>query len=388
MAAQTNPYATDPNSPYIQTMLQKSGTQPVANGTQPFGAVTPPQYLTGPTSPTAPLLSGATRDPNNPNLINFAPGSTAQQQATIAPDGSTPGSTANGGVGMNPATGQPWTASASTTNAGGATFGGGWSQFATTAGTPQYALQQGLKSGLSGQALVDQLNANPATAGIQYYPATGQYGLPGGYYVAPNASGALDLIQRSGGGGNTSGGGNSTAAYVPGQGVPGQGTVFGANNPATAQSNALVSYLLGEGTGPSSANPAFSTDPNSPIIKGQVDAYRASQEQTARTAESAAAEAAGPGAPITAETRSAQETAGQNTSSYQAQLMGQQLTARQTEIQNALSGAYGAITAEQSMMLQEELSQLQLAQTSYQYDTTQQFNNSPLAPSSTGTSGA
>ena len=65
---------------------------------------------------------------------------------------------------------------------------------------------------------------------------------------------------------------------------------------------------------------------------------------------------------IGAETRIAGENVGKATGAYQATLMGQQLTARQNEIMQALNGAYGALTAEQSQMLSEELAQLQLAQ--------------------------
>jgi hypothetical protein len=90
---------------------------------------------------------------------------------------------------------------------GGANFGGGWSQFATP-GTPQYALQQLLQQGITGQAAIDILNRNPATAGIAYYPDSGDYGLPNGFYVAPNGSnGQLDLIQRGGGSGTGGAGG-------------------------------------------------------------------------------------------------------------------------------------------------------------------------------------
>lgn len=102
-----------------------------------------------------------------------------------------------------------------TQSAGGSwNQGGGWNQFATSPGTPQYALQQAFSQGLTGQAAVDAANSS---LGLQppnsiSYGADGSYGLPNGFYVAPNAQngGALDLIQRGGGGGggSSSAGGN------------------------------------------------------------------------------------------------------------------------------------------------------------------------------------
>lgn len=102
---------------------------------------------------------------------------------------------------------------------GGFNFGGGWDQ----ANPKGKALQAALASGLSGQAAVDHLNQNPATAGVAYYPDKGYYGIDGSSYAAPNAAngGALDLIQRhggGGGGGSAPGGGMSALmAAVSGQ---------------------------------------------------------------------------------------------------------------------------------------------------------------------------
>jgi hypothetical protein len=79
-------------------------------------------------------------------------------------------------------------------------LGGGWNQFSSPAIN---ALKQGLMAGKSGQSLIDELNKNPSTSGIAYYADKGQYGIPGGYYVAshPDDPSKLDLIQRGGGGG-------------------------------------------------------------------------------------------------------------------------------------------------------------------------------------------
>jgi hypothetical protein len=152
-------------------------------------------------------------------------------------------------------------------------------------------------------------------------------------------------------------------------------------------------------------------DPNSPIIKNQTDAYAAQQERTSRNYLSSVAEKQGANANIGAERRGAAEQVGQSTSAFEAQLMGQELAARRQEIQSALSGAMGLLTAEQQMQLQQELAKLtlqqqqlqftssqgqqesqfgrnlaqqgtqfgqNLAQQAFQFDTNSQFQNSPL----------
>lgn len=204
------------------------------------------------------------------------------------------------------------------------------------------------------------------------------------YWIQKITSGALGQDQGywvskfmtpegapAGGGPGGASGGAGAGAYTPGQGVSGQGTVFGANNPLTGQMSQMEQYLLNEATGAGSANPAFSTDPNSPIIQNQVQAYNNTQTQNERQNLAALAEKAGPNTNIGAETRAAGEQVGTNTANYQAQLMGQQLTARQNEIQQVLTQYGNTLTQEQQMQLQEELSQLQLAQQGYQYDQTQ-----------------
>lgn len=176
-------------------------------------------------------------------------------------------------------------------------------------------------------------------------------------------------------------GGFGSAPYRVGAGVPGQGTVFGADNPLTGKSNALLDYLMGRGTGQISDStlPALQVDPNDPIIKRQVNAYSATQTRAERNYEAALAERAGTNANIGAERRIGAENVGMATSGFEAQLMNQELGARRQEIQQALAGAYGALSAEQQMQLQEELAQLGLSQSAYQFDSNDQFRNSPLA---------
>jgi hypothetical protein len=119
----------------------------------------------------------------------------------IYPQG--PNTYAPGGAGGAPTTNTALT---------GGNLGGGWQQFSQQ-GSPQDALAQGLQKGLKGQQLVDQVNQQlglqPPNS-IAYNPQDGTYGLPNGFYAAPNPQNpqALDLIQRSGGGG---GGGQGSA---------------------------------------------------------------------------------------------------------------------------------------------------------------------------------
>ena len=170
---------------------------------------------------------------------------------------------------------------------------------------------------------------------------------------------------------------SAAAPYTFGTGVPGMGTIFGAGGVAgSAAGNDLFNYLMQRGQGiTSDANlPALQLSANDPIIKAQTDAYRAEQDRAARSYESQAAEKAGSSGNIDAVTRSMTEQAAQNTSGFEAQLLSSELNARRQEIEQALSGTQGMLTAEQALQLQEELSQLQLAQQAYQFDTGNAIN--------------
>ncbi len=205
-------------------------------------------------------------------------------------------------------------------------------------------------------------------------------------------SGSWDNSGRGGGAPAASGGGAAPAASATtGAMSPysSSGSVFSDSNPMTGQSNDLFNNLMAR------ANQSLDIKPNDAIIQPQVNAFNAQQQQAARNAEAQMAESAGPNANTGAETRSAQEKIGQNTSAFQATLMGQEVTARRQEIQNALSGAEGLLTAEQQMRLQEEDQQLSraqnqhqfdenLGQQAYQFDVNDQFRNSPLAPGANG----
>lgn len=187
---------------------------------------------------------------------------------------------------------------------------------------------------------------------------------------APASAGAAP----AGGGGA---GGFSVAANPN---TPGQGSIFGASSQSSQYADELYKLLMGIATGSraESANANYQIDPNDPIIKRQVDAYDAAQQRAARNQLSALAEKRGTNANLDAETRMASEQGGQATGAYQASLMANELGARRQEVAQALEGARGLLTAEQAMQLQEELQHLTLAQQAYQFDTQQQYLNSPL----------
>jgi rhamnose utilization protein RhaD (predicted bifunctional aldolase and dehydrogenase) len=74
----------------------------------------------------------------------------------------------------------------------------------------------------------------------------------------------------------------------------------------------------------------YGLDRNDPIIKGQVDAYRAEQQRGAQRNQQQAAEAMGPYATgaLRNEQRMTNEQSGQNTANFQSQLMGRELDSR------------------------------------------------------------
>jgi hypothetical protein len=226
---------------------------------------------------------------------------------------------------------------------------------------------------------VDKLNAQyglGSGSGLAWYPGKNVVAASGGgyYAIGPDGKWGYNVGDSQGG---PAAGGPTGGAYTPGQGVPGQGTVFGPNNPLTGQTNALEAQLLAE-LGPNSTNPAFSIDPNNPVLQNRVDAFGVQQQQGERNTLSQLAEKSGPNANLDAATRSLGEAAGQATSGFKATLMGQQLQARQSEIQAVLAQYGNMLTAEQQMQLNEELAQLNLAQQAYQNGQTNQYNNNAL----------
>ncbi len=169
----------------------------------------------------------------------------------------------------------------------------------------------------------------------------------------------------------TAGGGG---AYIPGQGVPGQGTIFSPQN--TAGITALENQLMGI-----AAQDQQPVTPNDPIIQAQTNAFNSQAQQAAKNNETTAAEQGGPNANQEAINRSQSEQVGQSTGNMEATLMSNELGARRQQLQQILSQYGNTLTAEQQMQLQEELTQLGLAQGANQFQTNQNnvVNNIPPA---------
>jgi hypothetical protein len=162
----------------------------------------------------------------------------------------------------------------------------------------------------------------------------------------------------------------------------------------TKDANDLYSLLRAR------AGQSLTVDPNDPVIKAQTDAFRAEQTRAARNIMAEQAEKGGVNANEDANQRSAIEKAAQNTAGFQGTLMANEVAARRAEIQAALQGQQGVLTAQQQMALQQELANLDvklrsyqfgqsqnqqesqfartLAERGFEFDTNSQFQNSPL----------
>lgn len=251
------------------------------------------------------------------------------------------------------------------------------------AAAPMGAMPAGIDPALA--AIYQKAGVNPADRGSgfadwQYWQGVGpsQYdrlarNLAGNGPDQPTGTPGTGAWSTSGGGAGAAGGG--VGAYKVGQGVAGQGTVFGADNPLSGQQNALFKTLMDR------AGQSLNIDGSDPIIKNQTDAFNATQQRSERNFEQQMAERLGANSNMDADRRVGAERIGQNTSQFEAQLIGQERTARRNEIQSALSGSQGLLTTEQQMQLQEELAQLNMAQSAYQFDSNDQFRNSPLGSS-------
>ncbi|MFH0982651.1 MAG: hypothetical protein V2A79_14095, partial [Planctomycetota bacterium] len=166
---------------------------------------------------------------------------------------------------------------------------------------------------------------------------------PHGYYKGINLDGAfVKLLDGSDNwiwetGGDTGGGEGGGVEFAGGGGVAGAGGGGYTYQPGTTtrdpRGTALYDFLMKR------AQQGLDVDPNDPVIKGQVEPYNAQLQRDARTYLSQVAESGNPYANITAETRTAGEQVGQRTASYLGSLMQAELSARRTEIENALTNA-------------------------------------------------
>lgn len=150
-----------------------------------------------------------------------------------------------------------------------------------------------------------------------------------------------------------------------GFGGSGSGSLTGGGNNGELYNLLMNRIRKGEGT-----------DANDPIIKGQVDAYRAEQERAKRNYLSDAAEKGGPLVNLNGEQRLAAERTGQNVSGFQAQLLGRELQSQRDQIMNYIKEAGDLLTDQEKMSLQLQLAEIDDATKRYGInENARQFNN-------------
>lgn len=344
----------DPMSQYLATRPSQAPTNATTNTTSPYPTLNSPQATQSNGNPT----TAVPRDPN-------ASGQASPPTGTGSPQSPTP----TGGITV-PAPTSP--AGSPVTGALGPAPGNGWGS--VTPGTADSALQGALQRGLTGQAAADYVNQYfPGI--IAYYPnfkGSGHdvFGTQAGYVT--NEGGGWNYVTR----GPEGAAGAGSGATGPGTGNVAFPTGSINDTPQSAQQQQLYNLLLQRAQEPLPQG-------SDPIIRAQTDAYGAQQTRAARNYLSTLAEQGGANANLGAQTRSVNENVAQANSSFTAQVMYNQLAQRQQDINAALSGASGLLTAEQSLSLQEELAkiqaalqQAQLQQNAYQFDTN---NNNTLA---------
>lgn len=183
------------------------------------------------------------------------------------------------------------------------------------------------------------------------YQANGQGGVTIGPTGNVNAPANPYPVNGSGGGG---GGATAAAASSGGGGTPQWFTDYQNQQKAqqdqwNQRANSLYGTLMGR------AQESMNVNPNDPVIKNQVDAYRAEQDRGARNAQTQWAEQSGPYANPQGQERMLAEKSAQATSGLQASLVGNELTARRNEVQNSLTQMGGLLSDEQRTALQQQL---------------------------------
>lgn len=256
---------------------------------------------------------------------------------------------------------------------------GGWSgpQTPTTPGTPTGAAGAGPQGGNYQQWFQTLMGGQNTQEALLSHRAELE---AAGFHISPpnKTDGSISKIQTPDGRWiRVIGQGEGHPVWIDEGDGSGSGGLGGA-------ADGLFNMLL------SRANQSTTADPNSPEIRSQYDAFDASQQRGRRNYLQELAEKMGAGANINAETRSSAEQVGQASSGYLGTLMAQQVAAKRAEIQAALSGAMGFLTSQQQLQLQERLKMLDameqrrewdqgLVQRSYEFDTNQDYLNSPVA---------
>jgi hypothetical protein len=226
------------------------------------------------------------------------------------------------------------------------------------------------------QGTVDAYNkefgTNAKVAGGDRIDFTGQGGE--GTDVIRDSGGGTNGFWWGGGDSGSGGGGGTGDGGGNGGGGGGGGSISSPTGSWTGttpgQGSALYDALLKR------SQQSLNVDPNDPIIRGQTDANNVQLNRERTQYLQQVAERGGSNANIGNEERSSAEQVGQAGADFQSKLMGQELAARRTEIQNALTGQAGLLTSEQQLQLQEELANLQRAESHYQFGASQQQQES------------
>ena len=144
----------------------------------------------------------------------------------------------------------------------------------------------------------------------------------------------------------------SPAPSAPSTGYAMPGAMFN-NAPTSGLHDQLIQELLGR------AQQTLAIDPaTNQVIRAQADPYAARQTRSARDFVADLAERAGPTANLTGQSRLAGERAAQSSGLFESQLIGNEITARRGEIQNALTSLQGIMSTDQEAALRRELGQL------------------------------
>jgi hypothetical protein len=201
------------------------------------------------------------------------------------------------------------------------------------------------------QSDIDRLNnTNPDDVGRLQSALEDQYkrrGSSGQTGSGPD-SGALSAAGvGSGRGEHASSGPSSNQAWT---GSPGPSAGFGGGFGQWGNyANDLYHTLLDR------SKQSLAVDANDPIIKAQVNSFRAGATRDMRHNVDALAEGGGPNANLGAERRMASESVAQGAGNLQSTLMGNELSARRNEIQNALTQMGGLLSDQQRLGLQQQL---------------------------------
>lgn len=103
------------------------------------------------------------------------------------------------------------------------------------------------------------------------------------------------------------------------------------------------------------ATQSLNINPNDPIVKGQVNSFKAGATRDSRNYVDQMAESGGPSANLTGEKRMAAEHVSQGAGSLQSTLIQNELTQHRNEIQNALTQMGGMLSDQQRIALQQQL---------------------------------